>query len=702
MSNPFREIYLEALKGNQHKLDVDKDGKVEGEDLAKLRAKKMKEEVEELDELDKKTLASYAYKAAGDATDKARESERRASSAKDAEKRAKDPKLAFAKSANQAVQKHEMGKSADASKKSAKRLSGVLKAASKLAYKEEVEQIDEVEKATGNLKDACWKGYTAVGMKMKNGKKVPNCVPVKEEEINELTDDQIKKLRSDAADHAKKSIDKQSDDRIAKLKSDKEDSKKGFFHKVGQKQINMVKGAVKGLMKKEATDVPFDGPYTKSKPVKNSDGTTQSPMSRARELAKQALAKKKMKEEVELQESNPHKSVAAEIKAGTFKSYSPTAPVPDKKYIKGTPENKAYKATKKPINGHPTNEEVEQIDELDQKTLKSYVNKNLKSGDTSAKRDDGLYRATNKIAKKQATSTLDKKVKTLGNKRPSETKNRYEYEASRSELKNRGIHNFAGRRTRTEEVELDEANHREFASQGKMHPDMAKHMSVGSEHDYYEHGTGDKVSGKVMHKSATEVHMKQTHDSYDPKKKGTVHKFKISNKLEEETTMEFTQEELQLIGQFIEIAEKMNMTKASMGDVIKDFKKSDAPQFAGKSMEKRRQMAIAAKLSADRGTKKEEVELVSFKGFNLDEIKMSDLPSRKVTGKYGTEYYKGEKDKDEKGYDADDEKESSTEKRGRGRPKGSASGARQKGSTPKKKGSGVEMTGYPLHLPNSR
>ena len=31
-----------------------------------------------------------------------------------------------------------------------------------------------------SLKDACWKGYTAVGMKMKNGRKVPNCVPVKE------------------------------------------------------------------------------------------------------------------------------------------------------------------------------------------------------------------------------------------------------------------------------------------------------------------------------------------------------------------------------------------------------------------------------------------------------------------------------------------------------------------------------------------
>lgn len=37
------------------------------------------------------------------------------------------------------------------------------------------------EKATGDLKDACWKGYTAVGMKTKNGRKVPNCVPVKKD-----------------------------------------------------------------------------------------------------------------------------------------------------------------------------------------------------------------------------------------------------------------------------------------------------------------------------------------------------------------------------------------------------------------------------------------------------------------------------------------------------------------------------------------
>ena len=49
------------------------------------------------------------------------------------------------------------------------------------------------------------------------------------------------------------------------------------------------------------------------------------------------------------------------------------------------------------------------------------------------------------------------------------------------------------------------------------------------------------------------------------------------------------------------IEEKMNLKTSEMGDVIKDFQKSDAPQFKGKSKEKRRIMAIAAKLQAERG-----------------------------------------------------------------------------------------------------
>jgi hypothetical protein len=52
-----------------------------------------------------------------------------------------------------------------------------------------------------------------------------------------------------------------------------------------------------------------------------------------------------------------------------------------------------------------------------------------------------------------------------------------------------------------------------------------------------------------------------------------------------------------------QIDEKLDMKKASMGTVVKDFQKSDAPQFQGKSQKKRQVMAVAAKLTAERGGK---------------------------------------------------------------------------------------------------
>ncbi len=45
--------------------------------------------------------------------------------------------------------------------------------------------------------------------------------------------------------------------------------------------------------------------------------------------------------------------------------------------------------------------------------------------------------------------------------------------------------------------------------------------------------------------------------------------------------------------------EGLDMKKADMGEVITDFRKSDAPQFKGKSDKKKQQMAIAAKLNAE-------------------------------------------------------------------------------------------------------
>ena len=66
-------------------------------------------------------------------------------------------------------------------------------------------QLDE------DLKKACWKGYEAVGMKKKNGKTVPNCVPVKEdEELNKsvMSVTQIAKKFKKSVNYIKNALDK--------------------------------------------------------------------------------------------------------------------------------------------------------------------------------------------------------------------------------------------------------------------------------------------------------------------------------------------------------------------------------------------------------------------------------------------------------------------------------------------------------------
>lgn len=52
-------------------------------------------------------------------------------------------------------------------------------------------------------------------------------------------------------------------------------------------------------------------------------------------------------------------------------SKAPVAPVPDKKYIKGTPEHQALKAKSKPINGMPTSKMKEEVEHIEEATVKS-------------------------------------------------------------------------------------------------------------------------------------------------------------------------------------------------------------------------------------------------------------------------------------------------------------------------------------------
>jgi hypothetical protein len=66
--------------------------------------------------------------------------------------------------------------------------------------------LDEVKKPTGELKKACWDGYTAVGMKMKGGRKVPNCVP-EEVELDETAAWQRKEGKRESGGLNQKGVD---------------------------------------------------------------------------------------------------------------------------------------------------------------------------------------------------------------------------------------------------------------------------------------------------------------------------------------------------------------------------------------------------------------------------------------------------------------------------------------------------------------
>ena len=78
------------------------------------------------------------------------------------------------------------------------------------------------------------------------------------------------------------------------------------------------------------------------------------------------------------------------------------------------------------------------------------------------------------------------------------------------------------------------------------------------------------------------------------------------------------------VSEDVELEEKIE--DMDMGEVIKDFQKSDAPQFKGKSKEKRREMAIAAKLSKEETEEETTVDMnnpfAAAKKEKLDEYRM--------------------------------------------------------------------------------
>ena len=120
---------------------------------------------------------------------------------------------------------------------------------------------------------------------------------------------------------------------------------------------------------------------------------------------------------------------------------------------------------------------------------------------------------------------------------------------------------------------------------------------------------------------------------------------KVKNKIVINPTMKEAFEEIGgTVLEVVELDEVLDMKKADMGEVIKDFRKSDAPQFKGKSKEKRREMAIAAKLSAEDEMEEGHCMSKTSKKTMKKEANMDGAPSikdAKPATKTNVKYYPG-------------------------------------------------------------
>jgi hypothetical protein len=113
--------------------------------------------------------------------------------------------------------------------------------------------------------DPCWDSHKQIGMKTKNGKQVPNCVPKEEHSVWEAAAEDKEKLEKEAKYYKTEDADKETDIDKIKLAKEKDTdladaqiiTLKGQVELLKQKLENEKNKAVKPAPNKETGEVPL-------------------------------------------------------------------------------------------------------------------------------------------------------------------------------------------------------------------------------------------------------------------------------------------------------------------------------------------------------------------------------------------------------------------------------------------------------------
>lgn len=230
---------------------------------------------------------------------------------------------------------------------------------------------------------------------------------------------------------------------------------------------------------------------------------------------------------------------------------------------------------------------------------KKYGRRALKQEEVEQIDEVGDAKVINKIKKNNTARKIGSRTSKIGSDAAS----------SRVYALQRGREILRGRMgEEVEQIEEARVNHRDFATDGVMHPSMANasYMKQGSRADFYSSKTGNKLTnGEVIKNDGKHVHIR--HD-------GDVHKFRVS----ETAPHQMQSEEVE------NIEEKLKVSQGA-SKWIKDFVKSEDPRFAGDSQAQRINRALGAYYKAKRQVKEETEELDDAEGSTPTTPKQKEL-----------------------------------------------------------------------------
>lgn len=411
--------FSEALKGKQHKLDADKDGKIEAEDLAKLRG-------EDDGSVDRVARSDYKVSASG------RKTHKQITFREDQEVSEEKMTDAEMKKREDYVKGMKKNLSSFKDKYGSRAKEVMYATATKMAMKEDTDleegYIVKYHAADGEHKNsskvfndkakaekhaALGNSINKVGGKYTVHKIDSEGRAVKEEteteEKHEMAQTQLHFIKY-AAEEILEYIDMGGEieewyqNKLSKVQSDLE-SLHSYIE--GEKRRT-------GMVDEEVEQIDELSKGTLASYAKKATNDSRIKMGIGKDFERQALTSRKPGYKAAAKDlEDKYKTNARKREAGVgkaidrlakeeveIKEQAPVAPTLDRKYIKGTPEHKAYKATKKPINGHPTNvkEELnsEGTDMAEKITFGDFIAKMNEQLLEYESDESGVYRHTKK------------------------------------------------------------------------------------------------------------------------------------------------------------------------------------------------------------------------------------------------------------------------------------------------------------------